>query len=1259
MWLVKVLSVIYFTACAAQTSDGYTSTPIYDPPKPSLKLLSSWSDVFENETVVFHCDVHSPDWTVSWFVDGEKLETDLILKADGAYINITAYEGEYACRADLTSRGVRSGLSNTVSITVYDNAPTAMLTKFPHFNPMYVGETVNLICKVYLSSGWKYQWYKNGIELQTTKETNSIHLSFSDRGTYQCKAFRGETITTDISEGIKQDVLEIPVPTLNSTWSDVFPSESVELGCAMDGGADWVYTWYKHGHEVQADDVDSLGSNGATLSIRSASAKHKGEYTCKGKLNNRPVSSNFSPGLTLSVYDEKPSVTLTKDREYNVMFPGESVSFHCHIGVSSGWKYKWFKDGVPFNAPGNTYSLNTVGTANSGSYSCQAERGVDKLFFNSSSQAIRLEVKGSQPKPLLTQVPDVVKVYTGEFVSFKCKVELSSGWRYQWYKDGNHLPSNSDILTIDGAKPVNGGTYKCSATRDITMYNTSHSDGRTIQVSEIPVPSLKSAQPWLDVFPGESVKLSCGMAGGADWTFSWFKDKQLVQADSTTSFDSDAATLSISSASASHRGQYSCSGKLKSRPVVSSTFSHGLTLSVYGSQPKPLLTQVPDVVKVYTGESVSFKCKVELSSGWRYQWYKDGNHLLSNSDILTIDGTKLLNAGTYKCSATRDITMYNTSHSDGRTIQVSEIPVPSLKSVKPWLDVFPGESVKLSCGMAGDADWTFSWFKDKQLVQADSTTSFNVDAATLSISSASASHRGQYSCLGKLKSRPVVSSTFSHGLTLSVYGSQPKPLLTQVPDVVKVYTGESVSFKCKVELSSGWRYQWYKDGNHLLSNSDSLTINGTKPLNAGTYKCSATRDITMYNTSHSDGRTIQVSEIPVPSLKSAQPWLDVFPGESVKLSCGMAGGADWTFSWFKDKQLVQADSTTSFDSDAATLSISSASASHRGQYSCSGKLKSRPVVSSTFSHGLTLSVYDTKPRVTLMQNPIHNVMHTEDSVSFSCHINVSSGWKYLWLKDGKLLPESGNNHTIKSVETKTTGSYQCKTQRGSDAVFSSDPSPVVKLDVKERPQAGIALLTGWSEVFSTDSLVLRCEVHESPDMWNYTWFKAGQHIDLPPSEKHIVTPLNNPEQSEYTCRGISTGRPSYSRNSDSFQTKNLLLKRRVLLSISGCIFFGIIAVFLGCIFLRVFRKPADDKDKPGEAELFLTMSQLRKLDDTTCPMVQYITDAELNAPPKEADENGTICSETTQLPITSQDEQVVESEIEDVTEKNGGLISFK
>lgn len=40
-----------------------------------------------------------------------------------------------------------------------------------------------------------------------------------------------------------------------------------------------------------------------------------------------------------------------------------------------------------------------------------------------------------------------------------------------------------------------------------------------------------------------------------------------------------------------------------------------------------------------------------------------------------------------------------------------------------------------------------------------------------------------------------------------------------------------------------------------------------------------------------------------------------------------------------------------------------------------------------------------------------------------------------------------------------------------------------------------------------------------------------------------------------------------------FYVQFLVLKRRVLLSISGCIFFGIIAVFIGCIVMRVLRKP--------------------------------------------------------------------------------------
>lgn len=83
----------------------------------------------------------------------------------------------------------------------------------------------------------------------------------------------------------------------------------------------------------------------------------------------------------------------------------------------------------------------------------------------------------------------------------------------------------------------------------------------------------------------------------------------------------------------------------------------------------------------------------------------------------------------------------------------------------------------------------------------------------------------------------------------------------------------------------------------------------------------------------------------------------------------------------------------------------------------------------------------------MMQNPDHNVMHTGDEVSFGCHINVSSGWEFLWYKDGRPLKEFRNHHTILSVSTKDSGSYTCLSKRGNKTVFYSDQSQAVRLNI--------------------------------------------------------------------------------------------------------------------------------------------------------------------------------------------------------------------
>ena len=106
--------------------------------------------------------------------------------------------------------------------------------------------------------------------------------------------------------------------------------------------------------------------------------------------------------------------------------------------------------------------------------------------------------------------------------------------------------------------------------------------------SAIPVPALKLMTPWSDVFPTESVELSCGVPDSSDWTYTWYRNRAQMQLDDSSSLDSDKATLSIHSASAIHAGEYECMGRHKSRSVSTGN-SSGYVLTVYGKMIYTLL----------------------------------------------------------------------------------------------------------------------------------------------------------------------------------------------------------------------------------------------------------------------------------------------------------------------------------------------------------------------------------------------------------------------------------------------------------------------------------------------------------------------------------------------------------------------------------------------------------------------------------------------------------------------------------------------
>lgn len=78
------------------------------------------------------------------------------------------------------------------------------------------------------------------------------------------------------------------------------------------------------------------------------------------------------------------------------------------------------------------------------------------------------------------------------------------------------------------------------------------------------------------------------------------------------------------------------------------------------------------------------------------------------------------------------------------------------------------------------------------------------------------------------------------------------------------------------------------------------------------------------------------------------------------------------------------------------------------------------------------------------------MMFPGESVSFSCDINVSSGWEYLWYKDGTSLAETGNMMKIDHVNTADQGSYKCQVKRGKNQKFITDTSQEIQLTVESK-----------------------------------------------------------------------------------------------------------------------------------------------------------------------------------------------------------------
>uniref|UniRef100_A0AAY3ZTZ2 Ig-like domain-containing protein n=1 Tax=Denticeps clupeoides TaxID=299321 RepID=A0AAY3ZTZ2_9TELE len=255
------------------------------------------------------------------------------------------------------------------------------------------------------------------------------------------------------------------IVTLKPKWTKLFKGDSVLLRCDVEGevSSDWEYIWYKDEEELHP--YKSWSEN-SEYHIGPADEAHSGDYACVGMRKTDSVFSHMSDTITLTVSGE-PKAVLIRRPNWAQVFGGENVIFRCDIQgeLPSDWKYTWRKDGQKVNSE-QEYRISPANESHSGDYTCRGTRKSDSQNSR-TSEAISLSVL-ALPTPAVTVAPQS-PVYTGETITLKCVLEISSGWSFKWFKGSsqNALPPSDhysragDTLTILGASESDQDEYWC------------------------------------------------------------------------------------------------------------------------------------------------------------------------------------------------------------------------------------------------------------------------------------------------------------------------------------------------------------------------------------------------------------------------------------------------------------------------------------------------------------------------------------------------------------------------------------------------------------------------------------------------------------------------------------------------------------------------------------------------------------------------------------------------------------------------------
>ncbi|XP_056305221.1 uncharacterized protein LOC130217189 [Danio aesculapii] len=355
-------------------------------------------------------------------------------------------------------------------------------------------------------------------------------------------------------------------------------------------------------------------------------------------------------------------------------------------------------------------------------------------------------------------------------------------------------------------------------------------------------------------------------------------------------------------------------------------------------------------------------------------------------------------------------------------------------------------------------------------------------------------------------------------------------------------------------------------------------------------------------------------------------------------------GVGWEYSWYKVKESKQINTNSA-------LTISSALVSDTSGYLCKANRGEFSVDSKT----LDVEVQKRpEPQIQLEWTEAF----TGEKMSMQClnvsPMNVKENWSFMWFKGSNEIVSNdgtnakGNTLTL-SVQSSHKGKYECQAKL-KDRPVETAKSNTQQLTVHALSVPELELTTALSDIMM-GKMTLKCDISDGRE-WNYTWYENEKMLNVSESATLSVTGNEETIKSEFKCKGVRTERPLFSAASDGFVANNLLLKRKILLAISGCLVCCIVILIIGCIALKFGRKPVEKKD-PIENDLFFKMTDSNN--QTATPLKEYMDNTAIEI--EECKEIEELL--TNDASVTQEDDAIKDEPVDSPAAKPNGLTSFK